>query len=566
MAVMDVPLEGPSHVAYCSDFDRMIESLRNPTRYPASDFPPGVDRPDRLETIETHISCILLAGVHAYKIKKPVNLGFLDFTALAARRFYCEEEMRLNRRTAPSLYLDVVPIAGTPSQPLAGAVGPVIDYAVRMCRFPQHALLDQMVREGTLEAAVLEDLGATIAAFHLALPPAEPAAGYASAPQVLAAAMQNFTQIHALASPRGELGALEGLRSWTMREHSRLAAGFEARKREGAVRECHGDLHLGNIVMLASRPVPFDCVDFNAAFRWVDVMSEVAFLVMDLEEHDQSGLASRFLNRYLEETGDYAVLLVLRFYVVYRAMVRAKVALIRLAQPDASAQTMAHAEGEFLRYTNFARRVSTSRRGALVLMHGVSGSGKSTVARELAASLQAVHLRSDVERKRLHGLQAQTRTASSPGHGIYDLEGTERTYERLADLAGQAIGAGYPAIVDATFLESRQRGRFRKLARDAGVPFAIVSCAAPAAVLRERVLRREAQGADASEAGIAVLERQIASFSPFEAGERPEVVEAGAPGAAAGFVRVAADLERRFGFDRVQPKDDPTGGTHVRLG
>ena len=566
MAAIVCPDRTGAAQAAGTDFDRMIEALRDPKLYSALDFPPGVERPARLEMIETHISCILLTGVHAYKIKKPVNLGFLDFTTPAARRFYCEEELRLNRRTAPALYLDVVPIAGTASHPLPGGLGPVIDYAVRMRRFPQHALLDRMVREGTLSAASLEHLGATIAAFHLALPPAEPEAGYASAPQVLAAAVQNFTQIRALSPLRGELGAVEGLRSWTAREHSRLAAVFEARKREGAVRECHGDLHLGNIVMLAGRPVPFDCVEFNAAFRWIDVMSEVAFLMMDLEEHGQPGLASRFLNRYLEDTGDYAGLRVLRFYVVYRAMVRAKVALIRLAQPDAGAQTKANAEGEFLRYAGFARRVSTSRRGALILMHGLSGSGKSTVARALADSLDAVHLRSDVERKRLQGLDARTRTASGPGEGIYGAESTQRTYERLEELAGYAISAGYPAIVDATFLEPRDRARFRKLARNAGVPFAIVSCAAPAEVLRDRVLRRQAQGADASEAGIVVLERQLASFRPLESSERAEVVEAGAGEAGAGVARVAADLGRRFGFESVRPVDEPSGARNVRLG
>ncbi len=530
-------------------FAQMIESLRDPSRYAALDFPPGVGRPARIELLETHISCVLLAGVHAYKIKKPVNLGFLDFTTLAARRFYCQEELRLNRRTAPSLYIDVVPIAGSPSKPLLGAKGKAIDYAVRMRRFPGEALLDRMAKERELVPAILEQLGASVAAFHLALPPSAARRGFASAAQVLAAAVQNFEQIEAMAPPPAESRALERLQAWTRREHARLASVFAARKRGAFVRECHGDLHLGNIVLLAGEPALFDCVEFNAAFRWIDVMNEVAFLVMDLEEHGYPALAFRFLNRYLEATGDYAGLRVLRFYVAYRAMVRAKVACIRGGQPGADAQTRAQAANEFSKYVRFAETVAAGGQGALLLMHGLSGSGKSTIAKRLAVALDAIHLRSDVERKRLHGLQAGARTASTPGAGIYGPNSTVRTYERLAELARHSVSAGYVAIVDATFLEKRHRAAFRKLAREAGVPFAIVSCAAPDATLRERVARREAQGTDASEAGPEVLARQLATFEPLTGNEAREAMTFDSSGAADRLLSVVAGLAER-GFKR----------------
>ena len=270
-----------------------------------------------------------------------------------------------------------------------------------------------------------------------------------------------------------------------LREHAALADVFAARKREGFVRECHGDLHLGNIVMLEGEPVPFDCIEFNAAFRWIDVMNEAAFLVMDLREHGLPHLASRFLNRYLAATGDYAGVRVLRFYPVYRAMVRAKVACMRAHQGAGWHQS----HRDFERYLAVAEDLATESRGAVVLMHGLSGSGKTTVATGLADSLRA-SCALGRRRKRMHGLAPDARTQSRVGEGIYTQSDTERTYARLAEFARPSIDAGYPVIVDATFLELRHRELFRRLARETGVPFAIVSCWAPMTFLRQRVAQR----------------------------------------------------------------------------
>jgi len=502
------------------EFARLIPALRDPRRYPAG----GSSSVERVELLETHSACVLLAGDFAYKIKKPVDLGFLDFSTLAARRLCCEEEIRLNRRTAPALYLDVIPITGSAADPVLGGAGEPIEYAVRMRRFPQEALLDSMARNGTLPPACIDALGLTLARFHGSLPPAGADCPYASSAQVLEAALQNFEQIRSLGGAGEHGAALGGLRDWTAGEHAKLAEVFDARKRDGFVRECHGDLHLGNIVMLDGAPVPFDCIEFNASFRWIDVMNEVAFLVMDLQEHRLPHLASRLLNNYLEACGDHAGLRVLRFYVVYRAVVRAKVACIRAHQPGIDAAAAARAGAEYAYYLEFAQRVAGASRSGVVAMHGLSGSGKTTIARQLAESLQAVLLRSDVERKRLHGLGEQARTDSGFGQGIYSAAGTERTYAHLAELARHAIAAGYPVVLDAAFLAAGQRASFRALAHETGVPFAIASCEAPEQTLRERVARREAQCGDASEAGLAVLERQIAAREPLGQEEQAAVV------------------------------------------
>lgn len=485
--------------------DPLIAALHQPARYP------GVV--GAVSLLETHISWVLLAGEFAYKIKKPVNFGFLDFSTLEARRTFCEAELRLNRRTAPDVYLDVLPIAGTRSAPIIGGPGEPIEYLLRMHRFPQEAIFDSMVKKGSLRRAHMEQLAARIAAFHLSLHATGNEASYGTSEQVRADAMQNFAQLREL-GVHGESADLLGeLAEWTEAEHARLAPAFEFRQHAGFVRECHGDLHLRNIVMIDDKPVPFDCIEFSDTLRWIDVINEVAFLVMDLMEHRKRGLAFVFLNAYLEATGDYAGVELLRFYVVYRAMVRAKIARMRMAQTGAKDSAEYHAYLE-LAHEAAGLAKGSAPDGALVLMHGLSGSGKSTLARELAGTFHALRLRSDVERKRLHKLAPLSRTGAEDDAGLYGKEANELTYDRLADLARLLLSEGYPVIVDAAFLDRRERLCFRELSRELKVPFAVVSCTEPDSLLRERVSRRAEQGGDASDAGLRVLELQLSRTIP----------------------------------------------------
>ena len=515
----------------------MIDALRDPKRYPHP--------VERVEVLETHISWVLLAGDYAYKLKKPVNLGFLDFSSLEARRFYCEEELRLNRRTAPQLYLEMVPVTGSEADPRIGGDGEPIEYAVKMRRFAQDALLSRMAQAGTLGAAEIDALAHGIAAFHARIARVDPARPFGSAAEVLAPAAQNFDQIEALIGADADVPELERLRGWTRDEHARLQTTFEARKAAGFVRECHGDLHLGNVALIDGAPTPFDGIEFNEAFRWIDVMNEVAFLVMDLLDRKLPRLAYRFLSAYLQDTGDYDGLAVLRFYLVYRALVRAKVACIRAHQQHLSATDSEQARREYVEYLRLAHSLALDRKRALIVMHGLSGSGKTTVAQYLLQTCGAVRLRSDVERKRMQGLDAQARTGSAPGGGIYTADLTERTYARLLALAGAVLDAGYPVIVDATFLARAQRDAFASLAREAGVPFALAACEAPEAVLRERISTRERSARDASEAGLSVLALQLESREPLSDAEQREAVRFAAgeePGAS------AAALARRLGL------------------
>ncbi len=463
--------------------------------------------------IETHISWVILAGDYAYKLKKPVDLGFLDFSTLEKREHCCREEIRLNRRLAPDIYLDMVPVAGTPPKMDGG--GPVLEWAVKMRAFPAEATLDRVAE---ILPEQIDAIADRVASFHDDIAPAPMDGDFGTPEAARAPVDENFRQLRALL-PTSD-APLDYLEAWSHAEAQRLAGHFAARKRQGFIRECHGDLHLGNIAWVKGKPLIFDGIEFNPGLRHIDVISEIAFLCMDLAHRGQSPLAWRFLNRYLEHSGDYAGLAALPYYLVYRAMVRAKVAAI-LATSRAS-----QAAGDFTETTSYldlARRITQRPAAALLLMHGVSGSGKTRVSQYLLERLPAIRLRSDVERKRLFGLAALADSRAT-GENIYSREAGARTLARLLDLTTTVLNAGFPVIVDATFIKRDWREPFRKLAEERAIPWWIAALDAPPEVLRRRVAARQAGGHDASEAGPDVLAAQIAAVDPFSADELPHVI------------------------------------------
>ncbi len=470
----------------------------------------------RVEHIETHISHVLLAGELAYKLKKPLDLGFLDFSTLARRKHCCEEEIRLNARLAPGIYLGVVAITGTPEAPRIGGRGEVIEYAVKMRRFDQECLLTR--RAVTPELA--DRIAERVAAFHGSIPAAPVDSAFGEPDAVLRPMAENFSQIRARLQDPDALARIGRLETWTRRRHSELRPLITDRKQAGHVRECHGDMHRGNIALVDGELVIFDGIEFNPELRWIDTVSELAFLVMDLEEAGEASPARRLLNRYLEIGGDYGGLRLLDFYKVYRAMVRAKVTAIRLGQPDVESDEAARDREELERYVALAEGFTRGRPRRLYFTHGVSGSGKSVLARQLRERLPLIHIRSDLERKRLFGLGAGERSGSGQDAGIYSAAASERTYQRLRELAEMILEAGYSPLVDATFLQAPHRRAFVHLAEQAGCPFTILDCTAPPAMLRERVATRETEGRDPSEADLSVLTAQLASRDPLSDAER----------------------------------------------
>lgn len=497
--------------------NKLIDALRNPAVWP--------DHPDWVECIETHISWVLLTRDFAWKIKKPVSFDFLDFSTLPQRKEFCDEELRLNRRTALELYLDVVPICGSTSSPTIGGIGKPFEYAVKMRRFNNAGLLSRMAAENRLTPDLTDALAETIAAFHAALSGAKPESRLGRPVDIRRDALNNFGAIEELANgDAGHESAIRRLKAWTIAEADRLVQTFAQRRDDGFIRECHGDLHLGNIVEIEGRPCLFDCIEFNAGFRWIDVISEIAFLVMDLEEHGEQQLARRLLNRYLERTGDYGGLEVLRFYLVYRAMVRAKVDMIRLRERSQSAAQRRVLLHEFGGYLSIADHDAERIPPALLIMHGLSGSGKSAISQRIIECSPAIRIRSDIERKRIVGIDETARVSGSAASRLYSPEATRRTYSYLETLAKSVIQAGFPVIVDATFLNSEERARFRGLADQLSVPFRIIACNASEKELLARVSTREANNHDVSDADIAVLRRQLATDTGIASEPAAQVV------------------------------------------
>ena len=463
-----------------------------------------------IELIETHISWVILTGDYVYKIKKPVDLGFLDFSTLGKRRHCCMEEVRLNRRLAPDLYLGVVTITGTPERPQPGGTGAAIEYAVQMAQFPQQAQFDRMLARGALTALHLDAVAQLVADFHRRADVAAADSAFGDPVTVFRPVEENFRQVRdCIGQDAPALGQLAVLEEWSRETFERLRGVIGSRKAGGFVRECHGDLHLRNLAWVDGRPLAFDCIEFNPALRWIDVISEVAFLVMDLQDHEQAQLARRFLNGYLEHGGDYAGVRMLPFYLAYRAMVRAKVEAIRLSQPGTGGAGRDAGLDAFHGYLGLAGRYTAASRPVLLVTRGLSASGKTTLTQPLLEQLGAIRIRSDVERKRLFDLPAQADGQAAVGQGIYTPEAGRITYARLVELAGTVLEAGFSVIVDAACLKADQLALFRTLADTHGVACVILEFHAPADVLRARIVQR---GKGASDADLAVLEHQLANW------------------------------------------------------
>jgi len=501
------------------------------------------------ELIETHISWVILTGEFAYKIKKPVNLGFLDFSTLEKRLFYCQEELRLNRRLAANIYLEVVAITGTPEQPLIralpGGKNRIIDYAVKMHQFPQQAQLDRMLLKGELRAEHIDAFASRISEFHQHIDVADEATKYGDVERVRQPAQENIKQIRAGINTHKYDAMLDELEQWLDVEFESLKPVFEQRKQGGFIREGHGDMHLRNLAWIDNKPVLFDCIEFNPELRWIDVISDIAFLVMDLQDRRQVQLAQRFLNQYLEYTGDHAGVAVLPYYLFYRAMVRAKVDAIRAGQAGISRDEKAEAENDMAGYLELAQHYTQRGAPKLIITRGLSASGKTTITQTLLEQLAAIRIRSDVERKRLSGLKANQSAKADMGKGIYTSSVTERTYEKLAELAEEILDAGYSVIVDATFLNNSYIKQFKMIADKKQIPFLILECCASEQTLRQRIINRKG---GASDADLAVLEQQLKQRQDLSDSEKKNVIEINTE-EALDLGRVIENIKKRAGSE-----------------
>ena len=494
---------------------RLMAALTEPAAYP---HPVG-----KIEHIQTHISDVFLAGDYAYKLKKPLDFGFLDFTTLEKRRRACADEVRLNARLAPRIYLGVTPVcAALGSYRIADGAckdgEELIEYAVRMRRLPQEGLLDRLAAQGRLARGQLIDIARQLARFHASTGRGPDIERYGTLDSIAYPVRQNFEQTEkyiGINISRGRYALLRDYSEGFLRDHAAL---FAARVAHHRIVDGHGDLHLRNMCLHDGRVVIFDCVEFNQAFRAGDVINDIAFLTMDMDARGLVVLGNDFLNEYLEWTQDYSGLALLDFYQIYRAYVRGKVTSFLMdATPDPVRREAARREAED--YFRLAERYLDPRAPGLLITCGLSGSGKTTAARQATAALGGVSVRSDAVRKHLAGIPLDQDASAPFGQGIYNTTMGTQTYQAMLNHARAIINAGRWAILDATYSKRAERDAVARLARERSLPFAIVHCLAERDELARRLEQRAAENSDISDAGAVILEEQARRFEAPEASE-----------------------------------------------
>jgi aminoglycoside phosphotransferase family enzyme/predicted kinase len=448
-----------------------------------------------IELRETHISWVFLGSEYVYKVKKPVSLGFLDFSTRQKRHEACQAEVRLNSRLAPDVYLGVVPVTLDASgRHRFGGKGEPVDWAVHMKRLPDAHRADVRLERGELTGEALEAVAERIAGFHHECGPSAPAEPFGTVESIRFNVLENFEQTK---STIGEyLGAdqVKELEAWQLRFLSERRSLFEERLRTGRIRDGHGDLRLEHVYLDERGDVTIlDCIEFNERFRFADVCADVVFLAMDLAWHDRVDLAERFLARYAREAGDYDLYPLVDFYQSYRAFVRGKIASMTAFGETVSLKARERAASEARRY--FLLALASERQALVpprvVAVGGIIASGKSTLAEALGREMRAPVVDADRTRKGLAGVAPEKPLPEGPFAGFYSKEFTARVYSELCRRASAVLASGRPVILDASFRARAHRDEARRLARESGVPFVFVECRAPEEVCRERLRERE---------------------------------------------------------------------------
>jgi aminoglycoside phosphotransferase family enzyme/predicted kinase len=485
----------------------LIDNLQNPTLFEHS--------VTEFKTYETHSSIVLTTGDYVYKIKKPVNFGFLDYSSLEKRLYHCQREVTLNRSLANDVYIDVIGIYGDATHPSFTAKGEPFEYAVKMRQFPQENILSTLLTKNKITPELINQLAARIAEFHQQIPVAEKSVFYGNAEHIQQFAKNNFIETLPFLTNKDDIAELKQLEQLTHNTYENIKPTLQQRKDNGYIRHCHGDMHLNNIVVINNEPVIFDCIEFNEDFIWTDVMGDLGFIIMDLDEHNKPELANLLLNRYLEITGDYTALTVLPYFCAYRAMVRAKVDQIRLSQPGLTSAEQQQIQMHYRACLELVKGYLSQQQPRLAIMHGFCSSGKSTIAQQLVATQGMIQLRSDAERKRLANLALTANSNSALYAGIYTPKNTDKVYAHLAQLATEIIHAGYSVVIDAAFIRHDLRQQFIKLAEQLNVPYKIIACTAPEQQLRDWITKRSNNPSEISEGRLEILEHQLQHHDPL---------------------------------------------------
>lgn len=480
----------------------LIQQMMQPRFYPHTVVEP-------ICLIQTHISFVLLTGEYVYKLKKSVNFGFLDYSSLEKRRHFCQQELQMNQRGASEIYLEVLPISQQGETFELGSTANIVEYTLKMRQFPQENLWTSVFDRGELSETHLEELGRTVARFHAESPTDDYIQNFGQSHRIQESINSNYQATEKYIGRVQSRERLEQTKEYTDRFFHQNRELFDQRIAQGKIRSCHGDLHLRNIANWQGKIILFDCIEFNEPFRLVDVMYDVAFVVMDLDARQRNDLANIFLNTYLEETGDWEGLQVLPLYLCRQAYVRAKVTSFLLDDPGITDEEKQQASRNAEYYYQLAWDYTQSRPGRLMVMSGLSGSGKSTVARWVARHVGAIQIRSDAVRKHLAGIPLNQRGEAT----IYSEEMTRQTYDRVLELGGILASKGWSVILDAKFDRTIWRKKAMELATATNLPLQILHCQAPLSVMRDRLHRRAGDIADAT---AELLDAQLAEAEPLD--------------------------------------------------
>lgn len=489
-------------------FPPLIQQMLQPGFYPHRVTEP-------VQLIQTHISFVFLTGEYVYKIKKPVNFGFLDYSTLEKRKHFCHQELQMNQRTAAEIYLEVLPIVQIGDRfqfaKDAGATNSAeipVEYVLKMREFPQTSLFLSLLERGELTEELMADLGREVAKFHGATLTNKYISKFGEVNQIRKAIDNNYLISQKYIGGPQTQAQYQETKNYTDSFFAENQELFNRRIASHKIRECHGDLHLRNIAFWQNKILLFDCIEFNEHFRFVDVMYDIAFTVMDLESRGRRELGNAFLNTYIEETGDWEGLEVLPLYLSRQAYVRAKVTSLMLDDASISTADKTQISQTAAHYYTLAWEYTKPRQGKLTLMSGLSGAGKSTVGRYLARHTGAIHLRSDAVRKHLGGIPVHERG----GQDLYSDEMTAKTYGRLLELGVMLADRGWKVILDAKFDRASWRTEAIDRAQSHNLPLEILYCTAPIEVLRERLQRRKG---DITDATVELLNAQRTAFEPF---------------------------------------------------
>ncbi len=461
---------------------------------------------NKIRVLDTHASWVILTGKYAYKIKKDVDFGFLDYTTLEKRKKYCKLEFVLNQALAGELYIGVMAIIETNNKITLKNINDVsendnvIEYTLKMNEFSQDELFITLIKKPyKIKRFHIDNLAMQIAEFHVKAKNNPPNELLGAPEQLKKPVIENFTQIRELLTEQEDFDNLDKISKWAKNFYEKRFDHFVKRKKNKLIRACHGDMHLGNIILHNNKPIIFDCIEFNKTFHWIDTIADVGFLIMDLDFNNCDEYSYRLLNKYLQYTGDYQSLAILPYYLSYRAIVRAK---INLLQKDKGTEYFE----QYRKYIDLALKYITKPVPTLVITHGASGSGKTHISRLLSEKYQLIHVSSDIERKRLANLHPYEKSHDA---NIYNLEFTEKTYDKLLEEAKFLLKTGYSVVVDATFLKKHYRDKFYQLTQEIGAKFGIASLENDPDILKTRITKRAENPNNVSDATHAVLEKQL---------------------------------------------------------